>query len=187
MALADAEGLDAVSMPRLAREVGSAPMSLYRHVPHKTALVDLMLDLAIGPPPDLGGLRVREALETWARANRAVFARHPWTLPLVSGQRRMGPAECLWAEAVLQVLVDDGRDLLGAVDVLHLLNSYVRGASTPTENRLPTEAELTSSGRTGEMPLFSALVVGQPDPDPEGSGARLFESGLSRVLDAVEG
>ena len=51
VAIADAEGLDAVSMPRLARELGTAPMSLYRHVPHKDALVDLMLDAAIGPPP----------------------------------------------------------------------------------------------------------------------------------------
>ena len=52
--IADVDGLDAVSMPRLARMLGSAPMSLYRHVPHKDALVDLMLDAAVGPPAPRG-------------------------------------------------------------------------------------------------------------------------------------
>jgi AcrR family transcriptional regulator len=176
--LADVEGIDAVSMPRLARELGAAPMSLYRHIPHKDALVDLMLDGAIGAPPDLAGLAVRAGLESWARANRAVFETHPWTLPLVSGPRRMGPAECAWAEELLALVVDAGGDLDTALRTLHLVNSYVRGAATPVGDRAPAVADIERSGRA--FPLLSALLGGAPT-----SPGDAFEFGLARILDGL--
>jgi AcrR family transcriptional regulator len=176
--LADAEGIEAVSMPRLARELGAAPMSLYRHVPHKDALVDLMLDGAIGEPPTLADFSVRTGLETWAHANLAVFSAHPWTLPLVSGPRRMGPAECAWAEEVLRLLVDAGDPLDTALRVLHLVNSYVRGAATPVGDRAPAVADIERSGRT--LPLLTELLT-RPRTSPEDA----FGFGLARILDGV--
>ncbi|MCF7547848.1 TetR/AcrR family transcriptional regulator [Pseudonocardia sp. WMMC193] len=177
--LADTEGLEAVSMPRLARELGAAPMSLYRHVPHKDALVDLMLDEAIGAPPDLVGASVPDGLAAWARANRAVFQAHPWTLPLVTGPRRMGPAECTWAETALALIVGSGATLPTALRILHLVNGYVRGAATPTADRAPAVADIEASGR--DLPLLTRVLSRPPWDD----GEDLFEFGLARVLDGV--
>jgi AcrR family transcriptional regulator len=183
VALADAEGIDAVSMPRLARALGAAPMSLYRHVPHKDALVDLMLDAAIGEPPAGAATGTwRERLAAWGRANRGVFADHPWTLPLVSGSRRMGPAECAWAEAALRAVVDAGLSVPDALAVLHVVNSYVRGASAPLGDRAPRTADLHASGRAADFPLLLDLLETSPDEAP---GEDPFEAGLAHVLDGV--
>ncbi len=184
VAVADAEGLDAVSMPRLARELGTAPMSLYRHVPHKDALVDLMLDAAIGPPPAVGEGTWRERLAMWARANLGVFRRHPWTLPLVTAARRMGPQECAWGESGLRVIADAGLAPEGCGRVLQLVNAYVRGAAVPVADRAPDPAAIERSGRAGELPLMLALLT--PPPSGPGDDDAGFEFGLARVLDGVE-
>ena len=183
--LADAEGLEAVSMPRLARTLGAAPMSLYRHVPHKDALIDLMLDAAIGEPPAgavAGTWRAR--LAAWGRANRRVFVDHPWTLPLVSGSRRMGPAECAWAEAALRAGTDAGLPPASALAALHVVNSYVRGAAAPLGDRAPRPADLRGSGRADEFPLLLGLLETPPDADTDPMEAA-FEEGLARVLDGI--
>lgn len=129
--LADTDGLAAVSMPRLARELGSAPMSLYRHVPGKDALVDLVLDAALGEPPDLAGCGLRLGCEIWASALREVLDEHPWAVGLLAGPRATGPAECAWSEALLAHVVGAGHPLHAAVEVLHLLHGYVRGGGGP--------------------------------------------------------
>lgn len=110
VAIADAEGLAAVSMQRVAGELGFTTMALYRHVPGKDELVDLMLDTALGRPAALadvpGGWRPR--LEAWARALWAVFHRHPWSLGATDHLRVMGPNELAWGEAALAALADTG-------------------------------------------------------------------------------
>ena len=184
LAVADAEGLDAVSMPRLARELGTAPMSLYRHVAHKDALVDLMLDAAIGPPPVLPDGPWRDRLAAWARANLAVFRQHPWTLPLVTGPRPMGPQECAWGEGALRVIADSGIAPDDVGPVLMLVNGYVRGAAVPAADRAPDPAVIERSGRAAELPLIMALLTAPP-PGPGAADAE-FEFGLARVLDGVE-
>jgi AcrR family transcriptional regulator len=182
--VADTDGLDAVSMPRLARELGAAPMSLYRHVASKDVLVDLVLDAAIGDAPNLSGLSPRAGLETWARANHAVFRRRPWTLPLVSSPRRMGPNECLWGETVLGLLVGAGCGLPEAAEVLLAVNSFVRGASIPATDRMPSVSEIAGSGRGDDLPQLMRLLSGAQQP-PEDAAATAFERGLQLVLDGV--
>ncbi|MEV4187163.1 TetR/AcrR family transcriptional regulator, partial [Streptosporangium canum] len=92
--LADAEGLAAVSMRRVAERLGFTTMSLYRHVPGKAELVDLMRDEVMGGEPDAGADRRpgwRAELEAWARDGLALYRRHPW-LAEPSGTRRVpGP------------------------------------------------------------------------------------------------
>jgi AcrR family transcriptional regulator len=186
--IADAHDLAGLSMPQLARALDSAPMSLYRHVPDKDALIGLMLDHAIGPAPDLDPEHGwRAALATWARANRAVFERHPWTLPLVSsGSRPMGPQECAWAEAALRVVVSAGVPIEEAPKVLLLVNSYVRGAAVPLADRSPTAETLARHGWSERLPLYYRLLssAGRNRSDP-GSADETFEFGLARCLDGV--
>jgi AcrR family transcriptional regulator len=190
--LADAEGVAAVSMPRLARTLGAAPMSLYRHVPHKDALLALMVDAAVGPPPDLGtgsARDVRDGMLRWARANRAVFAAHPWTLPLVTGPVRMGPSECAWAEAFLALLDEAaGVPPEQAIGLLHVVNAYVRGASAPIVDRAPTAAAVRASGRADALPHLIGLLP--PDDEARSTaepGEELFEQGLAAVVDGCLG
>src|SRR5215472_17170396 len=84
--VADAEGLAAVSMSRVAAELGAAPMSLYRHVSAKDELLTLMLDAAYGPYPAQPQPEAgpepgwRAGLSKWAWAMRAATQRHPWVL-----------------------------------------------------------------------------------------------------------
>src|SRR5438105_13318066 len=80
IAIADAEGLSAVSMQRVAAECGFTTMSLYRYVPSKNELLDLMIDTAVGQPPKLheipGGWRPK--LAEWAWQTWSGFHQHPW-------------------------------------------------------------------------------------------------------------
>ena len=96
--IADAEGLDAVSMQRIAGELPVTKMALYRYVPGKTELLAVMSDLAMGAPPERPGLPWREALQTWAMDLYAGFTRHPWLLQSTIGRRLLGPNELAWME-----------------------------------------------------------------------------------------
>ena len=90
MGIADAEGLDALSMRRVAADLGVAPMSLYRHVPGKDELVALMVERALGEPPACRtGQDWRDALAGLGPAAAATdTCRHPWCAP---GDRRAAP------------------------------------------------------------------------------------------------
>ncbi|MBX6751247.1 MAG: TetR family transcriptional regulator, partial [Micromonosporaceae bacterium] len=102
--IADAEGLEAVTMARVARELGFTPMSLYRHVASKDDLVQLMndaaFDIAIPSPEESAGASWRETLAAWTRAVRRHYLRHPWKLDIpISGVPNMPNAVRLadWA------------------------------------------------------------------------------------------
>lgn len=102
--VADAEGLDAVTMARVAKELGFTTMSLYRHVASKDDLVQLMNDAAtdidIPSPDESADVPWRQTLADWARAVRRHYLRHPWKLDIpISGVPNMPNAVRLadWA------------------------------------------------------------------------------------------
>src|SRR3954453_12429425 len=90
IAVADAEGLAAVSMQRVAADLGYTKMSLYRYVPGKAELVAAMLERAIGEPPETTG-EWRPALREWAENLLAAYAAHAWSLAATTGRRPIGP------------------------------------------------------------------------------------------------
>ena len=104
--VADADGLDAVSMGRVARELGAAPMSLYRHVSGKEELLDLMVDAAWGDPPGApaAGEDWRTGLARWAWALRARARRHPWAVRIPLNGLPVMPHEVAWFENALACL-----------------------------------------------------------------------------------
>src|SRR5215475_15115465 len=93
--VADSDGIGAVTMQRVAGELGVTKMALYRYVPGKVELVALMIDIGLGAPPRLadvpGGWRPR--LQSWARQLYELFRQHPWALHVTVGVRAMGPNE----------------------------------------------------------------------------------------------
>jgi AcrR family transcriptional regulator len=103
IAVADTDGIDAVSMQRVAEDLGFTKMSLYRHVANKAELVNVMIDIAVGEPPDLSTIRDgwRPRLEEFVRQLTAVWQRHRWIPGATVGGRTMGPREVGWIESAL--------------------------------------------------------------------------------------
>ena len=127
--LLDAEGLDALSMRRIADELGTGAASLYWHVGSKDALLDLIFDEIIGevtiPDPEPG--RWRDQLKDVARAQRAVSLRHPYVVRISIGRIPMGPNALRYSERVLAILRSAGVPPRLAVQGSHLLISTVNG------------------------------------------------------------
>jgi len=92
-ALADVEGLDAVTMRRVAGQLGVAPMTLYTYVPGKAELLDLLLDAAYQrmPRTDTAGQPWRQRVTAIAAENRALFEAHPWAAAITTGRPPLGP------------------------------------------------------------------------------------------------
>lgn len=193
--LADAEGLDAVSMRRLAGELGVGAMSLYSHVAGKDELLELMADrifaefLAPELPADW-----REALRTIARRTRTAMLHHPWLVPaLVAGApepRRLGPSALRHFEQSLAALTPlrlTGTDM---IEVIQAVDSLVMGAVLDEldEWRGEHESEPDALGRsdellrTGEFPLLvENLDARAARRDPE----TRFERSLDWLLAGI--
>ncbi|MBP2473753.1 AcrR family transcriptional regulator [Crossiella equi] len=137
--LADAEGLDALSMQKLAAELGYTTMSLYRYVPGKESLVDLMLDHAVGQPPEDIALAPdwRTGVERWARAIWAVDHRHPWLLRVQVDRPPVGPNQLAWMEAGLRVLAGSGLAGYERLSVLTFVYAAVQGLARVSVDQRP--------------------------------------------------
>lgn len=194
IALADRDGLAALSMARLAQELGSAPMSLYRHVANKDELLVFMQDAAPGPPPELPP-GWRAGLTAWAWALRGIYTAHPWILQVAPGRPPLEPGQLAWLDRALGALsgtrLTPAERLDAVMTVLHL----VRGEASVAAVLLGGEPEaMTGYGATisqfvtpDRFPALSEAVragVFHTDPLP-GDGARTFEAGLATLLDGL--
>ena len=127
--LLDREGLAALSMRRLAEELGTGAASLYWHVGSKDGLLDLVMDEVIGegkvPDPDPG--RWQEQLKQVARDQRAASLRHPWLVRVSIGRIPMGPNALRYTERILAILRAGGLPPHLAVQGYLLLIATVNG------------------------------------------------------------
>ncbi|GAB7190269.1 TetR/AcrR family transcriptional regulator C-terminal domain-containing protein [Kineococcus sp. NUM-3379] len=144
VAVADTEGLAAVSMRRVAAELGVAPMSLYQHLGGKQDLLWLMVDAAFGevelPEHRPGGWRA--ALEAAAHVTWASFRRHPWLAAAMSVTRpQMVPSALAHTERVLAALCGDGADTATAMTVHVTLFTFLRGAAVDLDAETLAEAD----------------------------------------------
>ena len=201
--VADAEGLDAVSMGRVAAELGAAPMSLYRHVSSKEELLTLMVDAAWGPGPDAPGPGLgegwRAGLSRWAWALRAGARRHPWVVRIPLNGLPIMPNEVAWFENALACLAGTGLSEARKASVIMLLAGYVRNLATTeadiaaaiqASGLTPMEwmasyprmlSELTDSVRFPALAKFIAAGVFEAEDGPDDE----FIFGLDRILDGV--
>ncbi|MEV6323993.1 TetR family transcriptional regulator [Nocardia sp. NPDC051787] len=158
LAVVDADGLDAVSIRRLAAELGVRGPSLYNHVATKDDLLDAMVDTVVAEV-DLsmftGGPDWRGALEVWARSYRAALARHPRLVPALNQGMGRRPNALRQADAVFGGLVAAGWPRRAATEVGALLRFFVTGstlgsfaADSPTTRRSTAARIRTWTRRT---------------------------------------
>ena len=129
--LADDEGLDAVSMRRVAQELGVVPMTLYTYVPDKAALLELMVDALYlrMPRPDPGPASWRERLAAVAEENRLLYERHPWAAGLSQTRPPLGPGLMAKYEHELRAFDDTGLDEVETDSALTYLLGFVQAAA----------------------------------------------------------
>ena len=193
MALADAEGLDALTMRRLGERLGVEGMSVYRHVADKSDLLDGLVDLVyaeIHLPPPTGPWRAW--LRHRAVAVHAALEAHPWATALMESRVHPGPGVLGHHEAVLVVLLGAGFDGASATRAYNLLDSYIYGFAVQQAN-LPfgTADELAEVGEemlaTLPMDAYPSLFrVARELLDAGFDYASEFEAGLDLVLDSIE-
>lgn len=144
MAIADAEGSAALSMRRVATELGVATMSLYRHVPSKDELVERMVDTAFADhrltaPPPADWLA---ALDAGARRLWEIFRRHPWAAAVMSLTRpQVTPNVLAYSEWVMSAMAAAGLEPHRIFQVHLTLFSYVRGLAVSLEPEVVAEQE----------------------------------------------
>ncbi len=199
VALADAEGLDAVTMRRMAAELGLGTMSLYNYVPTKDHLVQLMIDqvggeyhFPAGSPRD-----ARQAIVTLARQGRDITQRHPW-LPrvVISRPPLMGPAALRYVDYFLGLLSGTDLDTAAKMELLGLVNgfaiSYGGMQATLAEERARTGvtaeqqaaaqvSQLVAAVTSGRYPNLATALGGPASPPRDAD--QVFDSCISRLID----
>jgi AcrR family transcriptional regulator len=196
--IADGEGLEAISMRRVAEELGSGTMSLYRHVSSKEDLLDLLLDAAFGEIelPEKPSRNWRSNLRLAARETRAAMKKHPWLAGLLSRRPPLGPNYLRHFEFLLASVAVLKLEMAAAVRIVGTLYVFVMGyvgfelaeeesyrrvgMSEPQRRKsvAPYMERVIATGRFPNLARF--LVAGAEMPDDRG-----FEFGLDCVLDGI--
>jgi AcrR family transcriptional regulator len=186
--IADAEGLGAVTMQRVAGKVEVTKMALYRYVPGRAELVTLMIDTALGDAPDLAvATDWRAALREWSARMFEVLRRHSWSLDAVASRRIVGPNELGWMEAGVAALTDTGLDGAEALDVVFVLTGHLRNIAAQS-SVAATEAgsgSVLSELLAEHGARFPALTRAVTSAAVTGGQDNALEFGLARILDGV--
>jgi AcrR family transcriptional regulator len=195
--VAAAEGLAAVSMVRLGKELGTSAMALYRYVAAKDELLDLMLDAGVGTPPDAasvdGGWRA--GLEHWARAYLAALLASPWMLQVAPAAPPITPNQIAWLERCLAALGGTALAEREKLSVVMLLSGFVRSwaGTAAAATRAPGERPPVDYGRALAIladprrfpAIAAAIAAGAIDDDATYDADAEFTFGLTRVLDGI--
>ncbi len=190
--IADADGLAAVTMQRVADALAVTKMALYRYVPGKVELVALMIDIGIGEAPRLGSVAGgwRPRLEEWAQQMFSRFSQHPWALEATVGARAIGPNELGWMEEAVAALAGTGLNGSEMLDVAATLAGHARAiaqqrSATPgSRPEQAMEAGIASLLR-GREERFPALKAALDSAVAQGAQDKAFDFGLARILDGV--
>jgi AcrR family transcriptional regulator len=201
--VAAADGLQAVSMSRVAADLGVSTMSLYRYVGAKDELLALMADLPLEAPPARRGPEEswRDGLARWARTELGVYRRNPWVLRIPISGPPVTPNAIAWLEVGLDCLRDTGLDEHEKLSVILLVTGYVRNQGLLQADIAAAQAAGAAAAGPEMMASYGRLLARLTDPErfPAlravlASGAfdepdepdYDFAFGLERVLDGIE-
>ncbi|MET9659941.1 TetR/AcrR family transcriptional regulator [Streptomyces sp. NPDC006510] len=201
IAIADAEGLEALSMRRVATELGASTMALYRHVASKDELVALMVEAALTgtPLPDTPPRDWRHGLERAAHRDWELYHRHPWILSKVLVTTRTHSSRALAADSESTFAAFDGLGLepADAFRYMFMFASYVQGVALTYVSDVEAERQARHADRrTANATDDARSSLYEPDAYPRLGPAMqagadpwdldtLFVSGLTGVLDGI--
>lgn len=193
IALADAEGIESLTMRRLGQELGVEAMSLYNHVENKDDLLSGAAELVfseIALPPD--DLDWKTALRVSAISSHEILLRHRWAHAITMSPSRPSPARLRWMDAVLRTLREAGFSAESACHAYHTLDSHIAGftlwlATLPFlgEDLRVLAANFLRTFPVDEYPYAAEHIeqhVKPPRPDDKGT----FAFGLDLILDGLE-
>ena len=201
IAIADEEGLSAVTMQAVTARLGYTTMAIYRYFPSKEALYDAIVDAGMGLPPAPATPRGtwRDDLTRWSHAKREMLCARPWLaeLPFVAAPH--GPNWLSWLEAALDALSRTGLSAPDMGQMLSVVDGYTRGASDTAISLARARARGTSEAQWAaavgadlgraigdpRFPNFAALITTPSAGKPRTMGES-FDFGLQRVLDGIE-
>jgi AcrR family transcriptional regulator len=198
--IADAEGIEALSIRRVAREVGAGTMSLYRYIDSKDDLIELMFDAVQGEDPvaDEPSGDWRADLRALAERERRMMRRHPWFASHGTGRPTFGPNTLRAFENSLRCVDGMGLSIDEMLSIVLRINGYVRefvqGELAEQEaqrrTKLTEEQWRATQGpyldkliSSGEFPLFTKVIIDAslPHMHPD----RQFDTGLEDILDGI--
>ncbi|MFI7345307.1 TetR/AcrR family transcriptional regulator C-terminal domain-containing protein [Streptomyces sp. NPDC049936] len=195
VALADAEGLEAVTMRKVAAQVGAGAMSLYSYAPDKETLLELMVDHVSGELPNTNTPTGdwRADLKVIAHLQRAHMLRHPWLPAALAARRIPGPNTLAFLERALAVLRPTGLDGGAKLEVFAQLTAFVAGhvaheiartAASQSPDRAAAEARyLAAVAADGRHPALAEALAAPGRPlTPEATFTRF----LNRLIDGLD-
>jgi AcrR family transcriptional regulator len=193
LVVADSEGIEAVTMRRLARELGVEAASLYHHVRGKGEILDGLVDVVAAEieVPAPGG-DWRDVICRRAQNTRAVLLKHPWAVSLMASRTTPGPATLSLLEAGIRAFREGGFSVLLAAHAVSAVDSYVHGFVLQEVN-LPFRDESELAAMTGaimeqfpaaDYPYLFELTI-EHVLQPGYAYGNEFESGLAIVLGGI--
>ncbi|MGW7681863.1 TetR/AcrR family transcriptional regulator [Kribbella sp. NPDC054772] len=195
--LADAGGLGALSMSKVAAELGVTTMALYRYVEAKDDLYVVMLDQAFGLPPEASdGQDWRDRITAWATAFQAALLAHPWILQVPVVEPPLSPNQLVWMEEGLRAFANTPLTPGDRMSAMLLVNIYVRGTTGLSASMLsmpPDEAAAAGERYVRRLrglatpDRFPTIAAGLDEPmDYVDNDPSEFYFGLTTVLDGIE-
>ncbi|MFE6858361.1 TetR/AcrR family transcriptional regulator [Nocardia sp. NPDC057668] len=196
IAVADAEGLEAVTMRRVATELGRGAMSLYRYVPGKAELLDLMLDRVQRPyDPEFLGEGWRAALEALAHGTLALYRDHPWLIQVNQTRPVLGPSAIESLERVVTRLTPMGLPDPELISAIIMIDNYVIGAARGQMYQRDAERKTSMTDDefwTAQVPYIERAMATGNYPTMAGLSEDAFGAfdhftfGLRRILDGLQ-
>ena len=190
VAIADAEGISALTMRRLATELGVEAMSLYHHVANKDEILDGITDLVVSEiQVPASGTDWRTAMRDRAISAHEVLLAHPWTAMLIMSRFNIGPGMTRYLDATFGRLREGGFPIHGALDAWHTLDSHIFGF-TLQELQLPFDAADNAQVAADAIELFNPIqfpyVIEVVTEISQTGRVEHFEFGLDLILDGLE-
>jgi AcrR family transcriptional regulator len=204
--LADAEGLEAVSMARVAEQLGFTTMSLYRYVASKEELLQLMWNAGARGADQmvLDGDDWRSRLRSWAVIQRELLDRHPWITQMPMAAPPLAPNSLAFVERGLETLDGTGLADPDKLRVIGLLSSYTLSEARMAHDAARAAAQATGEAEAGPAWTFEALMrelvderayprlyriawsAGPGDEPVSPTEQEEFLFGIDRILDGVQ-
>jgi AcrR family transcriptional regulator len=187
--LLDAHGVEALSMRRLAGELGVGTMTLYHYFPSKRDLLDAVVDVAFGgqEPPQVEG-SWREQLRQLSLAGREALSRHPSLAQIRAAEPILRPDALLFSETGLRALEDAGFGREEAVKAFRLLFTYTFGFALLSPRAAESETREATRAALASLPseYYPRLSAAVDEAAEAMAGDVVFEYGLERILDGFE-